>query len=44
MIIASSRNVMGHLRERRGLLAWGWIATAVMAVASAAMLIGNLSG
>ena len=38
MIAASSRKIMGHLTERPRVLLFGWTATVVMAVASAAML------
>jgi len=44
MVVASSRPIMGHLHERRPLLVFGWAATAVMAVASAAMLATGLGG
>jgi Mn2+/Fe2+ NRAMP family transporter len=40
MVLASRRAVMGRFVERRGLLLFGWAATAVMAAASAAMLGG----
>jgi Mn2+/Fe2+ NRAMP family transporter len=39
MVLASRRAVMGRFVERRGLLLFGWGATAVMAAASAAMLV-----
>jgi Mn2+/Fe2+ NRAMP family transporter len=44
MIVASSRTIMGRLHERRALLTFGWAATAVMAVASAAMLVTSFGG
>jgi len=44
MLVASSRAIMGHLRERWILLTFGWAATAVMAVASAAMLVTSFTG
>ena len=44
MIVASSRKIMGHLHERRRLLAFGWAATAVMALASGAMLVTSFAG
>jgi hypothetical protein len=37
MVLASRRAGMGRFVERRGLLVFGWAATAVMAAASAAM-------
>jgi NRAMP (natural resistance-associated macrophage protein)-like metal ion transporter len=40
MVLASRRKVMGRFVERRAILAFGWAATAVMAAASAAMLVG----
>ena len=43
MFVASSSTIMGHLHERRTLLAFGWVATAVMAAASVAMLATSLS-
>lgn len=43
MIAASRRDVMGHLRERRGLLLFGWVATGLMALASAALLASLLT-
>jgi len=39
MVVASSRRIMGHLHERPRLLVFGWAATAVMALASGAMLV-----
>jgi Mn2+/Fe2+ NRAMP family transporter len=42
MIVASRSSVMGHLRERPMLLAWGWAATLIMAAASIAMLASLL--
>jgi len=42
MALASRKGVMGRFTERRGLLLFGWAATAVMAAASAAM-IANLA-
>ena len=39
MVLASNRAIMGHLHERRSILIFGWAATAVMAIASGAMLI-----
>ena len=39
MVLASRRAVMGRFVERRGLLLFGWSATAVMAAASAAMVL-----
>jgi len=39
MVLASRRAVMGRFVERRGLLLFGWSATAIMAAASAAMLV-----
>ena len=44
MIVASRRQVMGRFVERRGLLALGWTAAAVMALASGAMLVTSLAG
>jgi Mn2+/Fe2+ NRAMP family transporter len=44
MIVASNRTIMGHLHERRPLLIFGWSATAVMALASAAMLVASFGG
>ena len=44
MVLASNSRVMGQFRERRRLLIIGWIATAVMAAASGAMLIDFLFG
>jgi NRAMP (natural resistance-associated macrophage protein)-like metal ion transporter len=44
MIVASRRSIMGHLHERRFLLTFGWAATAVMALASAAMLVTSFGG
>jgi NRAMP (natural resistance-associated macrophage protein)-like metal ion transporter len=44
MVVASSRKIMGHLHERRGLLTFGWAATAVMALASGAMLATSFGG
>lgn len=44
MLVASNRRIMGHLHERRMLLAFGWGATAVMAVASGAMLVTSVAG
>jgi Mn2+/Fe2+ NRAMP family transporter len=43
MIVASRRQVMGRFVERRGLLALGWIAAVVMALASGAMLVTSLA-
>ena len=43
MVVASRRKVMGKFVERRGLLFFGWAATAVMAAASAAMLVSLAS-
>jgi len=39
MIVASNRDIMGGLTERPLLLISGWVATAVMAAASIAMLV-----
>ncbi|MGE5563473.1 MAG: NRAMP family divalent metal transporter [Bacillota bacterium] len=39
MVVASRRDIMGRFAERRLVLVFGWAATAVMAAASAAMLI-----
>ena len=39
MLVASNRAIMGHLHERRPLLTFGWGATAVMTLASGAMLV-----
>ena len=44
MMVASNRNIMGHLHERRTLLAFGWAATAVMALASGALLVTSFTG
>ncbi len=44
MVVASSRRIMGHLHERRLLLAFGWAATIVMALASGALLVSSFSG
>jgi len=44
MVVASSRKIMGRLHERRALLTFGWVATAVMALASAAMLVTSIIG
>jgi len=44
MIVASSRKIMGHLHERRRLLVFGWAATAVMGLASGAMLVTSFAG
>jgi Mn2+/Fe2+ NRAMP family transporter len=44
MIVGSSRSIMGHLHESRMLLAFGWAATAVMALASAALLVSSFTG
>jgi len=44
MVIASQRKVMGRFTERPLLMAFGWAATAVMAAASAALLIGLATG
>jgi NRAMP (natural resistance-associated macrophage protein)-like metal ion transporter len=43
MVLASRRAVMGRFIERRGLLLFGWGATAVMAAASAAMLVSLIT-
>jgi NRAMP (natural resistance-associated macrophage protein)-like metal ion transporter len=43
MVLASRRAVMGRFVERRGLLLFGWGATAVMAAASAAMLVSLIT-
>jgi Mn2+/Fe2+ NRAMP family transporter len=43
MVVASSRKIMGHLHERRGILGFGWAATAAMALASGAMLFTSFS-
>ena len=43
MLVASSRSIMGHLHERRLLLTFGWGATIVMALASAALLVSSFS-
>jgi NRAMP (natural resistance-associated macrophage protein)-like metal ion transporter len=40
MIVASRRSIMGRFAERWPLLLFGWAATAVMAAASAATLVG----
>jgi Mn2+/Fe2+ NRAMP family transporter len=40
MIVASRRKIMGQFVERRLLLIFGWTATAVMAAASVATLVG----
>ena len=42
--VASSRKIMGHLHERRRLLVFGWAATAVMGLASGAMLVTSFAG
>jgi Mn2+/Fe2+ NRAMP family transporter len=44
MIVGSSRSIMGHLHESRMLLAFGWAATAVMALASVALLVSSFAG
>jgi Mn2+/Fe2+ NRAMP family transporter len=44
MIVASRRSIMGYLHERRTLLLFGWAATAVMALASGAMLVTSFAG
>jgi Mn2+/Fe2+ NRAMP family transporter len=44
MIVASRRSIMGHLHESRTLLVFGWGATAVMALASVAMLVTSFGG
>ena len=44
MMVASNRAIMGHLHESRRLLAFGWAATAVMALAAAAMLVASFGG
>jgi Mn2+/Fe2+ NRAMP family transporter len=41
MLIASRKEVMGRFTERPLLIGFGWAATAVMAVASIAMLISQ---
>jgi NRAMP (natural resistance-associated macrophage protein)-like metal ion transporter len=43
MVVVSRHRVMGRFTASRGLLIFGWAATAVMAAASAAMLV-NLAG
>jgi NRAMP (natural resistance-associated macrophage protein)-like metal ion transporter len=43
MLVASSRSIMGHLHEKRLLLTFGWGATIVMALASAALLVSSFS-
>src|SRR4051812_21563447 len=44
MVLASRRSIMGRFTERRGLLGFGWAATAVMALASGAMLVTSFAG
>lgn len=44
MVVASKRSIMGPLTERPMLLTFGWAATAVMALASAAMLATSFGG
>jgi Mn2+/Fe2+ NRAMP family transporter len=44
MIVASRHEIMGHLVERRRILTFGWAATAVMALASGAMLFASFAG
>jgi Mn2+/Fe2+ NRAMP family transporter len=44
MVVASKRRIMGPLTERPLLLAFGWAATAVMALASGAMLVTSFGG
>jgi NRAMP (natural resistance-associated macrophage protein)-like metal ion transporter len=44
MLVASRKQIMGRFTERPLLLAFGWAATAVMAAASGATLIGVISG
>jgi Mn2+/Fe2+ NRAMP family transporter len=44
MAVASNRKIMGHLHERKSLLICGWLATAIMALASGAMLVTSLFG
>ena len=44
MIVVSRHQVMGRFTASRPLLLFGWAATAVMAAASAAMLIGLATG
>jgi Mn2+/Fe2+ NRAMP family transporter len=44
MIVATKRSVMGPLTERPRLLVFGWAATAVMALASGAMLVTSITG
>jgi NRAMP (natural resistance-associated macrophage protein)-like metal ion transporter len=44
MAVASNRKIMGHLHERKSLLICGWLATAIMALASGAMLVTSLIG
>ena len=39
MLLGSRKSVMGRFTERRGLLLFGWVATAVMGAAAIAMLI-----
>ncbi len=43
MVLASRREIMGRFIERLPLMTFGWAATAVMAVASTAMLISQFS-
>lgn len=43
MIIASSSRIMGHLHESRAILFFGWAATAVMGIASAAMMVSSFN-
>ena len=43
MMVASNRRIMGHLHERRGILSFGWTATAIMALASGATLLAAIS-
>ena len=40
MVVAHRRQVMGRFTERPALMTFGWIATAVMAAAAIAMLVG----
>jgi len=44
MMVASNRRIMGHLHESRGVLAFGWAATLVMALASGALLVTSFTG
>jgi NRAMP (natural resistance-associated macrophage protein)-like metal ion transporter len=43
MLVASRKEIMGRFAERPMILTFGWAATAVMAVASAAMLVSQFS-